>query len=99
MNEERYDKFLERLEWARAHGALNDRLGRSLLRGLRAEPHDSLMRQLAESRIRHLEQQRKAGHLPPFMPALLFQGELVIGQDVHGSPCHLMLDWLCSGSV
>src|ERR1043165_1321165 len=99
MNAERYDKFFERLEWARAHGALNDRLGRSLLRGLRAEPHDSVMRQLAESRIRYLEQQRKAGRLPPFMPALLLQGELVLGQDVHGPPIRLMLDWLCSGLV
>ncbi|MBI3852690.1 MAG: hypothetical protein HY298_20745 [Verrucomicrobia bacterium] len=29
--------------------------------------------------------------------AILLQGELVLGQDVHGSPVHLMLDWLCSG--
>ena len=97
MNSERYDKFFERWDWARAHGAANDRLGRRLQRGLGILPHDSLLRQLAESRIRFLEQQSKAGRLPPFMQARLFEGELVFGLDIHGSPIRIMLDWLCSG--
>ena len=97
MNNERYDKFFERWDWARAHGAANDRLGRRLQRGLGVLPHDSLMRQLAESRIRYLEQQSKAGRLPPFIQARLFEGELIYGLDIHGSAIRIMLDWLCSG--
>jgi hypothetical protein len=97
MNNERYDKFFERWDWARAHGAANDHLGQRLQRGLGVLPHDSLMRQLAESRIRYLEQQSKSGRIAPFVQAQLLEGELVFGQDFHGSPIRIMLDWLCSG--
>ncbi len=31
------------------------------------------------------------------MQARLFEGELVFGLDIHGSPIRIMLDWLCSG--
>ena len=96
-NTERYDKFFERWDWARAHGAANDRLGRKLQRGLALLPHDVLLRQLAETRIRQLKQMSKAGLLPPFAQAQLFDGELVLGQDLHGNPIRIMLDWLCSG--
>lgn len=97
MNPERYDKFFERLGWARAHGALNDRLGRRLQRGLYTLPHDALLRQLAESRIRFLEQQARAGRIPPFAQPALLAGELVLGQDLHSSPIRIALNWLCSG--
>lgn len=97
MNAERYDKFFERWDWARAHGAANDRLGQRLQRGLAVMPQDSLLRQLADSRIRYLEQQSKAGRLPPFVQAMMLDGDLVLGQDVHGTPIRVMLDWLCSG--
>jgi hypothetical protein len=96
-NYERYDKFFERWDWARAHGAANDRLGRRLQLGLALLPHDELLRSLAETRIRQLKQMSKAGLLPPFAQAQLFSGELVLGQDLHGSPIRVMLDWLCSG--
>jgi len=96
-NYERYDKFFERWDLARAHGAANDRLGRKLQRGLALLPNDTLMRSLAETRIRYLEQQLKAGRIAPFAQARMLDGELVIGQDLHGSPIHIMLDWLCSG--
>jgi hypothetical protein len=92
-----HNKFFERWDWARAHGAASDRLGRSLQRGLGLIPHDPLLRQLADSRIRHLEHKRKAGHLSPFVQAMLLDGELVLGQDAHGLPIRIMLDWLCSG--
>jgi len=96
-NYERYDKFFERWDWARAHGAANDRLGRRLQRGLALLPHDELLRSLAETRIRQLKQMSKAGLLPPFAQTQLLDGELILGQDLHGSPIRVMLDWLCSG--
>lgn len=97
MKSERYDNFFERLNWAKAHGAMNDRLGRRLQRGLSILPHDGLMRELASRRIRYLEQQAKAGRIPPFVQATMLDGDLVLGQDVHGSPIRVCLDWLCSG--
>ena len=77
MNLEQYDKFFERWDWARAHGAVNDQLGRRLQRGLSILPHDKLLRELAESRIRYLEQQRKAGRIPPFAEAIMRDGDLL----------------------
>jgi hypothetical protein len=97
MNSESDDKFFERFNWARTHGAFNDHRGSRIQRGLSILPHDKLLRSLAESRIHYLEQQRKAGRIPPFVQAQMLDGELVLGQDLHGSPIRIMLDWLCSG--
>jgi hypothetical protein len=91
------DNFFERLRWARDHGALNDRLGRSIRRALHADPNDSLTRQLAMGEIRELERLKESGLLPPFKASQLNSGEFVVGMDVHGSEIRVPLRWLCSG--
>lgn len=97
MRKNDHDQFFERLYQARRHNALNDRLGQSIQRALHANPHDPLVRDLAEARIREVERQLKSGQLPPFNAARLQEGELILGQDIHGSAIRVMLDWLCSG--
>ena len=93
------DNFFERLRWARAHGALNNRLGRSVMRALYADPHDSLTRQLALKEIRELERLRESGLLAPFKAAQLNSGDLVLGTDIHGSYIWFPLRWLCAGML
>ena len=89
------ETFFERLRWACAHGALADRLGRSIRRALYAAPHDSLARQLALKEIRELERLKDSGLLPPFKAAQLNIGELILGLDVHGHRVLVPLRWLC----
>ena len=91
------DTFFERWDWAQAHGAANDRRGQVLQRGLAVLPHDPLLRQLAERRIGWLEYQSRVGRIPPFVQARLLNGDLVLGQDAHGSAIRIILDWICSG--
>jgi hypothetical protein len=93
------DNFFERLRWARSHGALNDRLGRSIMRTLYAAPHDSVARHLATNKIRQLEHFQAAGLLAPFKMALLNSGELILGTDIHGCYIRLPLRWLCAGML
>jgi hypothetical protein len=91
------NNFFERLHQARAHRAFSDRRGRRILKALYHEPDDSLLRQLAETQIRRVEQNLRAGRLPPFPEAQLQDGNLTFGIDLHGSPIRILADWLCSG--
>lgn len=97
MNHNADQNFFERLHQARAHGAFNDRLGTRLSKALWCDPNDSLTRELLENRLRRVEQDLAAGRLPPFPQARLLEGNLVLGQDLHGVPIRIFLDWLCSG--
>ncbi len=99
MKTEQYDNFFERLRWARTHGALDNLLGRSIQNALNANPHDSVARLLAENQIRKLERLNAEGLLPPFKVPQLNSGELILGNDVHGSIIRLPLRWLCAGML
>ena len=97
MKTERYDEFFERLNRARAHGAFEDLLGSSLCRAHHALPQDPLVREMLEYRIRKVEHALQTGQLAPFLKARLPEGQLILGQDVHGGAIRILLDWLCSG--
>lgn len=97
MKTEFHNDFFDRLSWARDHGAMNDRLGHSILNALNASPQDSVARRLAETQIRKLEQLQATGMLAPFKAARLHSGEISLGMDVHGFPVRLPLRWLCAG--
>lgn len=94
---ENCNEFFGRWHTACEHGAANDRKGRIFQRGLALLPHDKLLRSLAEPRIRYIEHLVKTGKLPPFAQAKLFAGDLILGQDLHGTTIRIAPDWLCSG--
>ena len=89
--------IIERIQMAKLHGHLNTSVDQALLRAWQCDTRDTRIASLIEQRLHAFESALATGRIPPFKASQLHEGDLVLGQDLHGHWVRIWLRWLLAG--
>lgn len=100
MKPERYDRggdILTDIAYGIERDAFLDEVGQVLVRNAALGCDDEFTRGMIRNRVNYLRVQELFGHAVPFRLPRLCHGDVLLGEDIYGSPVALWSKLLCSG--